>query len=126
MKNLTPDQKIIFLKILRNILNISVFLWMAIFLTEILIPGFISNYFSFSKIIILIIISTCFLYLLSKSFDLKGSIHENKKNPFLWIIILTFLVSIIASINFLPLIITFIAIISSLIIFYLSKIIIEE
>lgn len=126
MKNLTPNQKIIFLKISRNILNISIFLWVAIFLTEILIPGFISSYLSFSKIIILITVSTSFLYLLSKSFNIEESSKKNKKNPYLWTIIITFLISIIASINFLPPIIILIAMTSSLIIFYLSKLIIEE
>lgn len=128
MKNLNSSQKIIFLKILRNILNILIFLWVGVFLTEILIPGFISNYLSFSKIILFISIIILGLHLLSKSFNLnnKALQKNNKKNPPLWIIGTTLLVSVIASINFHPLIILAISILSGAIIFYLSKIIFEE
>lgn len=99
--SINNNQKIILYKILKNVLNITLFAWLGALLAEILIPGFISNYFSFSKIIIIVAILIFAIYYLSKDFELKINDKNSVSKTDIFIGFLSVILAIgIALINF--------------------------
>jgi len=120
--SLSNNQKIILYKILKNILNTALIAWLGALLIEILIPGFISSYLSFSKIIVIISIIIFAIYWLSKDFELAPDKTDTLSKIDISLgIISTIFIADIASINF-PLPIILVIIFTSLIIlFYFYK-----
>jgi len=73
---INSTQKIIAYKILNNLLATIAIVWILGLLAEALIPGFISAYFSFSKIILIVFILTLLIYLLGKNFEIKNPVAQ--------------------------------------------------
>lgn len=119
-------QKIILLRILKNILNLFLIVWFGALLTEILIPGFISGYLSFSRIIGALLLIIAGLYFLTSDFELPETKKESFQKTLFGILCFSPLVIIIASLDFSPIVIIIMSVISILILFYFLKIILPR
>ncbi|MEF3692048.1 MAG: hypothetical protein V3574_03280 [Candidatus Moraniibacteriota bacterium] len=116
-------QKIILLRIFKNILNLFLIVWFGALLTEMLIPGFISGYLSFSRIISAILLIIISLYFLTSDFKLPEIKKESDQGTLFLILCFSLLVIIIASLDFSPVVIAVMSAILTLILFYFLKII---
>lgn len=118
---LTDQQKIIFYKILNNILIFLLFVLAGALLIEVFIPGFISSYLSFSKIILAISLVIATIFIVTKKF--KPEEMKNKKGflseiPLLTLALITIILS---SLGFSFPVIALLSILYFIILFYLYK-----
>lgn len=120
--SINNNQKIILYNILKNVLNITLFAWLGALLVEILIPGFISSYLSFSKIILIVAILILAIYYLSKDFELetKNKNSVSKADTFIGFLSVILAVGV-ASINFPLPIVIILTIITLITILYFYK-----
>ena len=124
--NIKKGQKIILYKIAKNVLNFFLLAWTGALFVEVLIPGFISNYLSFTKIILVISVLTAIIYYLTEDFEVTAVQKENSKIMFTSAFLFALIVIVIASLNFSPITILVISVTTLLAIFYLYKIILEK
>jgi len=124
--NIKKGQKIILYKIAKNVLNFFLLAWTGALFVEVLIPGFISNYLSFTKIILAISILTMIICYLSRDFDITDVQKENSKILLTSASLFALIMISIACLNFSPITLSIISATTLLAIFYLYKIILKK
>ena len=78
LSQIKKSKKIIAYKIISNLLVTIIIVWIAGLIAEVLIPGFISAYFNFSKIILISFILVLIIYILGKDFEITDSKNLSK------------------------------------------------